>query len=273
MEKKYTGMFWDSDIDWKRKDHPLGYPSYLLLRSEIAKGKSKNVLNQENFVYTPQHNPADYLLNNYDAKELFHLHPFNATRKLTFGQLISYIIPALEDRVAMGHSVECRPPFLDRDVLDFSGKVPPEYFIDIDNLREKAIIREAFLEDLPDFFKKIHKHPFLSPSWHDFSKTKKGGELFRDFMTVDHIKKVGIFDVSFFKLMNRVWTVWPSAGVVRRIDIMMGSMLGVHLLHHYLIENRPSGISDLKMMNRSPEVFRNSPEFERVINEKIGAAG
>src|SRR4029079_1982967 len=110
--------------------------------------------------------PSKVMRRSFDSQYLQSLDPFNASRRITLNQLSGYVIPTLGDRVEMANSVECRTPFLDRDLLDFTGKVPPHFFMDIDQLREKHLLKEAFRDLLPPFLEHEHKHPFLSQDWH-----------------------------------------------------------------------------------------------------------
>ena len=121
------------------------------------------------------------------------LDPFNKSRLLTLNQLYTIVIPALGDRVEMANSLECRPPFLDRELLQLAGTIPPRHFIDLDNLREKHLLREATRDLLPPAFAKEHKHPFLAPTWHSFARTRAGRELFGEFLSIRRTREVGVF--------------------------------------------------------------------------------
>src|SRR5215208_3090063 len=54
------------------------------------------------------------------------------------------------DRVTMAHAVEARVPFLDREVIEWALRVPPEAKIVGPGVPEKQLLREAFRGWLPD---------------------------------------------------------------------------------------------------------------------------
>jgi asparagine synthase (glutamine-hydrolysing) len=56
------------------------------------------------------------------------------------------------DRVTMAHAVEARVPFLDREVIEWALRVPPEAKIARPGEPEKKLLREAFDGWLPDEF-------------------------------------------------------------------------------------------------------------------------
>ena len=54
------------------------------------------------------------------------------------------------DRVTMAHSLEARVPFLDREVIDWSLRLPPQLKVPAEGEMEKQLLREAFTGWLPD---------------------------------------------------------------------------------------------------------------------------
>lgn len=55
------------------------------------------------------------------------------------------------DRCSMIHSVEARPPFMDKEFLRFAYNVP--FDMKLRNGNEKWILREAMVDDLPDYIR------------------------------------------------------------------------------------------------------------------------
>lgn len=58
-----------------------------------------------------------------------------------------YLLSSQGDCVSMAHSVECRYPFLDNDVVEFALKLNDRYKIDV--LKEKSILKELSAKYLP----------------------------------------------------------------------------------------------------------------------------
>ena len=54
------------------------------------------------------------------------------------------------DRVTMAHGLEARVPFLDREVISWALRLPPEVKLTPPGRPEKAVLREAFAGWLPD---------------------------------------------------------------------------------------------------------------------------
>ena len=155
---------------------------------------------------------------------------------------------------SMAHSLECRPPFLDRDLLALLGSVPPEFFIDLDNLREKNLLREAMADLLPPAFQKEHKHPFLAPSWSGFGGTRQGRELFAEFLSSRAIREAGIFRPLAVNMARWALGGFPlPRGLRRKLDALLGTMLTTHLLHHSFVVRQIPCDPSFPMADRGPE--------------------
>ena len=238
QERRSEGSLWDRSGNWKRMEHELGFPSFPLVRAEVASRWMPRVLDLKALGLSPTENsPTAQLRRIFDFDELRGMDPFNVTRRITLNQLAGYIIPTLGDRVEMANSVECRTPFLDRDLLELTGRIPPHYFVDIDRLREKHLLREAFRDVLPPFMETERKHPFMSPNWYRFSKTPAGAELVHELLDSAAIRKAGIFRTDFLKLYKTLWHALPNQTAMhKRVDIMMGEMLGVQALQKLFVD-------------------------------------
>ena len=78
----------------------------------------------------------------------------------------------------MASSIEGRPPILDPKFADFVLRLPQDYLIDPDTLREKRILYEAYEDMLPPHILLRTKQPFLTPPWCDaLFNTAEGHEL------------------------------------------------------------------------------------------------
>lgn len=253
MEFKSEGLLWDGSDRWKRADGMFGYPSFFNLRARDASRCVGVFFNQEKLGLTKEDKP-DHLLRTAMPKDrLEGLDPFNTSRLLTLNQLYNIVIPSLGDRVEMAHSLECRPPFLDRDLLQLLGTVPPAHFIDMETLREKNLLREAMADMLPPLFQKEHKHPFLAPTWLSFGKTAQGREMFNEFLSGAKAREVGIFKPWAITLARLALKGFPlPKGLGRKLDALIGTILTTHLLHHSFVASRIRCDESFPMVNRSP---------------------
>ena len=66
------------------------------------------------------------------------------------------------DRAFSAHSIEYRPPFLDRHVINFCRNIPYEWKQFGHEKIEKWILRQAFIKDLPESIANRIKAPFAS---------------------------------------------------------------------------------------------------------------
>ncbi len=63
------------------------------------------------------------------------------------------------DRLSMAHTIECRLPFLDNDLMDFALTLPMEY------KQNKRILKDAFSDILPSEVLNAKKRGWTSPDW------------------------------------------------------------------------------------------------------------
>lgn len=75
--------------------------------------------------------------------------------------LSNYLLSSQGDRVAMAHSVETRPPYLDHRVVEFMARVPSVW--KILGLNEKFLLKKTFRNLLPETILTRPKHPFRAP--------------------------------------------------------------------------------------------------------------
>ncbi len=253
MEYRSEGLLWDGSDRWKRSSGMFGYPSYFNLRARDARRCVAAFFNVKGLGLSRDDLPDALLRTSVPRERLEGLHPFNKSRLLTLNQLYTVVIPTLGDRVEMAHSLECRPPFLDRDLLELMGTIPPEYFIDLDNLREKHLLREAFSDLLPPVFQTEHKHPFLAPTWYSFARTRQGKELFGEFLSARAVREAGVFRPFAVRAARMVlgWCPLPR-GIARKLDALLGTILNTHLLYHQFIKNRIACDPHFPMVDRSP---------------------
>lgn len=253
LEFRSEGLLWDGSKRWKRADRLFGYPSFFNLRARDARRCLKLFFDRRRLDLTAQDQPERLLRESVPAARLDGLDPFNKSRLLTLNQLYSVVIPALGDRVEMANSLECRPPFLDRDLMDLAGTIPPRHFIDLENLREKHLLREAFRDLLPPVFQQEHKHPFLAPTWHSFGRTPVGRSLFAEFLSRHKTREVGVFRPAAVAATRWLlgWCPLPR-GLGRKLDALLGTVLTTHLLHHLFIAGRVACDPAFPMVDRSP---------------------
>jgi asparagine synthase (glutamine-hydrolysing) len=243
IEHRSEGSHWSRDI------HGRGsLPAYLnrgnFYYSRMVASRSfiKTLFDRRFLTTTTVASPLEYFEKTFDTAALQPLAGFNATRLMTFQFLSQYVFPCVGDRVDMANSIETRVPFLDAELVDFVCQIPPEYFINIRELKEKNLLRISFPHLLPDFMHSEFKHPFMSPSWLNLSSTSVGRPLFRDLLSSSKTKEVGIFRNPFVAVARVLWKLLPKSTTMwRRIDTAMGQILSTHLLHDCMIRSPDTG--------------------------------
>jgi asparagine synthase (glutamine-hydrolysing) len=254
LESRTEGLLWDHTDDWKKMTRVFGYPSFFALRARNARRCIRGFFLEKALGLTSEDMPESILRRSVAPERMAGLDPFNKTRLLTFNQLYNIVIPTLGDRVEMTHSLECRPPFLDRELLLLAGTIPPRHFIDLDRLREKHLLREAFRDLLPPLLETEHKHAFMAPTWRSFARTRAGGPLFADLLAPESVRTVGVFRPWAVSLAR--WALdWLPLRLrfARKLDALIGTILTTHLLHRQFVENRIACDPAFPMADRSPE--------------------
>jgi asparagine synthase (glutamine-hydrolysing) len=236
LEAPSEGILWNRSKHWRKLELIFGYPSFQQMRAVDTTRGMKWIFNPEIIQRASYPTPYDYFLSEFPPQQLSQLDPFNATKLITYNQLVSYIIPCLGDRVEMANSVECRTPFLDRDLIEFASTVDPSYFMDIDRLMEKLLLRTAFADLLPPVVAGTHKYPFLSPNWMSFSQTVQGKQLIREFLSPEQLRATNMFRPEFIRQALRYWQWLPKRAFIL-IDTLAGIVLGMQALHHLFVKN------------------------------------
>lgn len=97
------------------------------------------------------------------------------------------------DRTSMQNSLECRAPFLNKALWDFTNTLPEDYLMK--GWNKKHILKEAFKDQFPSQFLEISKQGFGSPvgNWLKSSLKK---ELER-YIDESFLKEQGIFNIEF----------------------------------------------------------------------------
>ena len=97
------------------------------------------------------------------------------------------------DRTSMMASLECRAPFLNKDLWEFTNTLPENYLMK--GWNKKHILKEAFRNQFPDEFLEKSKSGFGSPTG-DWLRQSLRKEL-ESYIEPSMLKAQGIFNVDF----------------------------------------------------------------------------
>jgi len=142
-----------------------------------------------------KHDPLHPFHNSF--KKSAHLHPIDRVFLADYKTYLSYDYLVKIDRASMANSMECRSPFLDTDLLNFSGRIPS--LLKFKNRRTKYILKKIGENYLPKDLLYSEKRGFGIPvdQWlcHQLKEVcaqiifnKKA--LQRNFFNYDHIRKI-----------------------------------------------------------------------------------
>jgi len=257
IESRSEGAMWHRRSDWKKMEHPFGYPCFHRQRALDYAELLPSIMNVQALGIEPGRGPHEVYEQAYDAAAMCALDPVNAARVITWRQLYNYVIPVLGDRPEMAHAVECRTPYLDREMLEFSDRLPPEFLVDIEQLREKFILHEAFRDILPPAVLEGHKHTYLSPDWRALRQSPRGRQLIDHYLSTEQLRSKRIFNPSGIRRYYWLWRTLPYGSALRkRLDLMLGAVLSIQILSERLVVNPPRGDAAFAMVERiaAPDV-------------------
>lgn len=165
-------------------------------------------------------------------------------------QLPKYIFPCLGDGVEMASSMEGRTPLLDPKFGEFVLRLPTDYLVHPDTLREKRILYEAFEDMLPPHVFARTKQPFVAPPWHDtLFGTDRGKELVGKYLSREAIEHVGLW------LPDRVENMMAELQKgSTELDSSVGLILSTQIMHDLFFENPRVGDPQFYMVDNTPEI-------------------
>jgi len=99
------------------------------------------------------------------------------------------------DRTSMLNSLECRAPFLNRELFDFTMTLPEDYLIK--KWSKKHILKEAFKHEFPEGFLDKSKKGFLVPVG-DWLRSGLKKEL-ESYIDTNFLKTQGIFNINYIQ--------------------------------------------------------------------------
>jgi asparagine synthase (glutamine-hydrolysing) len=106
--------------------------------------------------------------------------------------LPGYLLHAQGDRVAMAASIEGRVPFLDHRLIEFAGRLPPQWKLRV--LEEKFLLRRAVGDWLPSSIAGRTKQPYRAPDAASFFRNGQPLEYVADILSPGSLRDAMIFD-------------------------------------------------------------------------------
>nr|MCU0609239.1 asparagine synthase (glutamine-hydrolyzing) [Chitinispirillaceae bacterium] len=105
--------------------------------------------------------------------------------------LSNYLLSSQGDRVAMGHSVEIRFPYLDHRLLEYLGHVPAHW--KLLGLSEKHLLKRVFADVLPPEIVHRTKQPYRAPVQNSLIGISDNTAA-TSYLSDEQIRATGLFD-------------------------------------------------------------------------------
>jgi len=144
-------------------------------------------------------------LNHYviNRRRVHNLHVLNKRAYIDYKiRLVDHLVSDHGDRMAMANSVEVRYPFLDKDLVEFSAKLPPE--LKLKDLTEKYILKRLASRFVPKQVFEREKFHFIAPG--SPYLLQKNIAYVNDLLSYDLIKRQGYFDADEIERLKKLYS-------------------------------------------------------------------
>jgi len=130
-------------------------------------------------------------------------HHLNQAQYLEMKLLLAgYLLSSQGERMAMANSVEGRYPFLDHRLAEYAARISPS--LKIRGLKEKHILKQAFMDRLPPEILARTKQPYGAPNKECFFADGRPKAGVSEFLTEDALKEAGVFNpAGVARLVNK----------------------------------------------------------------------
>lgn len=117
-------------------------------------------------------------------------------------RLVDHLVSDHGDRMGMANSVEVRYPFLDKDLIELSTKIPPS--LQLNDFTEKYMLREMAKPYVPKEVLEREKFHFIAPG--SPFLLQQGTEYIQDLLSYDRIKRQGFFDPDTIESLKKKYS-------------------------------------------------------------------
>ncbi len=117
-------------------------------------------------------------------------------------RLVDHLIGDHGDRMAMANSVEVRYPFLDKDLVEFSTRVPSD--LKLNEFTEKYLLRKLAARNVPSEILAREKFGFVAPG--SPYLLQRDIEFINDILSYDTIRRQGYFNPAFVERLKKEYS-------------------------------------------------------------------
>ena len=149
----------------------------------------------------------------------------------------SYLLSSQGDRVAMGHSVEGRFPFLDYRVVEYACSLPPQHRLNV--LKDKFILRQAANSLIPPELALRPKQPYRAPISRCFMGNQ-APDYVGELLSPDALKRTGYFNPGKVAKLSEKCRKQEGALLSERENMALVGIISTQLLHDLFVRNFPT---------------------------------
>ena len=160
--------------------------------------------------------------------------------------LSPYLLSSQGDRVAMGHSVEGRFPFLDYRMVEFCGRLPAKY--KMRGLREKWLLRQVGRKLLPPEIWTRRKRPYRAPIQRSFFNSDGTTAYVQELLAERAIQEAGLFNPQ--AVAQLVRKAVSGAHLSEMDDMAVAGILSTQLVHQQFVKDFNTRLSQLHPNDR-----------------------
>lgn len=147
--------------------------------------------------------------------------------------LSNYLLSSQGDRMAMGHSVEIRVPYLDHRVIEFMAAVPPRW--KILGLKEKFLLKRVFRDLLPEEVVNRSKHPYRAPIQQ--SLLRPNYSFYQDLSEDPVLKSGEFFDPK--KVKGLIQKIEKTSTLSETDGMALAGIFSTLIIHNRFVEQFP----------------------------------
>jgi len=152
--------------------------------------------------------------------------------------LSNYLLSSQGDRVAMGHSVEGRFPFLDYRVVEFACSLPPQHRLNV--LKDKYILRKTAEKLIPPALALRPKQPYRAPISRCFMGSQPP-DYVDELLSPESLKETGYFSPEKVGRLVEKCRKQEGALLSERENMAVIGIISTQLLDHHFVRRFSPG--------------------------------
>lgn len=164
--------------------------------------------------------------------------------------LQGYLLSSQGDRMALGHSIEGRYPFLDHNLIEYAFSLPDEF--KLNGFNEKYILKQAFDREIPTEIINRPKRPYVAPDVAAFFVNNNMTDMAAELLSPEKINAFGCFNEKMVKrFLNKFRNGIPEH-VGYRDNMIFTFLLSTQCCAYWIKQPR---INDLDYSKCKVEIF------------------